>query len=204
MLADRVNGVLRRVPPWVIYLLGAVPFMVLVAQVVSGNLGADPVKTLERSLGAYGLKFIVATLCVSPLRWTTKISLLRFRRALGVLTFAYVALHLSVWVTLDLQFRWAEIGASILKRPYIIVGFLAFLMLLPLAITSNNASVRRLGAKTWQRLHMLTYPAAVLGAVHFVWLTKTWRTEPFVYLSVVGLLLVWRATRTLRRRLAQA
>lgn len=197
-----MNPILRRLPPWAIYAAGVVPILVLVAQTVTGGLGADPVKVIERSLGLYGLQFFIATLCVSPLRWATGISLIRFRRALGVLTFVYVALHLTVWVVLDLQFRWAEIGADLIRRPYIIIGFAAFLMMVPLAITSNNLSVRRLGAAFWQRLHWLTYPAAVLGATHFLWQAKTWQPEPLTYLAIVLALLAVRAGRNLRRRLA--
>jgi methionine sulfoxide reductase heme-binding subunit len=202
MLAERVNPALRRVPPWVVYAAGAVPLLVLVAQTVTGGLGADPVKVLERSLGLYGLKFFIATLCVSPLRWAAGISLIRFRRALGVLTFVYVALHFAVWVVLDLQFRWAEIGADLVRRPYLIIGFAAFLMLVPLAVTSNNLSVRRLGAALWQRIHLLTYPAVLLGAVHFLWQAKTWQPRPMTYLAIVAALLAVRAGRSLLRRLA--
>ncbi|MGQ0564866.1 MAG: protein-methionine-sulfoxide reductase heme-binding subunit MsrQ [Gemmobacter sp.] len=202
MLAERVNPGLRRVPPWAVYAAGAVPLLVLVVQTVTGGLGADPVKVIERSLGLYGLQFFIATLCVSPLRWMTGISLLRFRRAVGVLTFVYVSLHLAVWVVLDLQFRWTEIGADLTRRPYIVIGFAAFLLMLPLAVTSNNLSVRRLGAAAWQRLHWLTYPAVLLGAIHFLWQAKTWQPEPLTYLGVVLALLVVRAGRSLQRRLA--
>ena len=146
MSAQTINQSLRRVPSWPIYLLGAIPLVLLVIQTVTGDLGADPVKTIERGLGLWGLKFIVAGLCISPLRWATGISLIRYRRAIGLLAFFYVALHLTTWVVLDLQFRWAEIGADLIKRPYIIVGMTGFVALLPLAITSNNLSLRRMGA----------------------------------------------------------
>lgn len=202
MLAERVNPLLRRVPPWAIYAAGALPLLVLVVQTFTGGLGADPVKVLERSLGLYGLQFFIATLCVSPLRWATGISLIRFRRALGVLTFVYVALHFTVWIVLDLQFRWAEIGADLVKRPYLIIGFAAFLMLLPLAITSNNLSVRKMGAALWSRVHLLTYPAVLLGAIHFLWQAKTYQPKPMTYLAIVLALLGVRAGRSLLRRLA--
>ena len=203
MLAERVNPLLRRVPPWAVYAAGALPLLFLVVQMVTGGLGADPVKVLERSLGLYGLKFFIATLSVSPLRWASGISLIRFRRALGVLTFAYVALHFTVWIVLDLQFRWVEIGADLVKRPYLIFGFAAFLLLVPLAVTSNTLSVRRMGAALWQRLHLLTYPAVLLGAVHFLWQAKTWQPTPLTYLAIVLALLGARAGRSLLRRLAR-
>lgn len=197
--AQTINQTLRRVPAWPVYLLGAVPLVLLVVQIIMGDLGADPVKTLERTLGEWGLKFIVAGLCVTPLRWVTGVSLIKYRRAIGLLAFFYVALHLTTWVVLDLQFRWAEIGADLIKRPYIIVGMIGFTALLPLAITSNNLSVRRMGAAVWQKLHKLTYVAALAGAIHYMMLVKAWPLEPILYLGAVVGLLAWRAGRSWRR-----
>jgi sulfoxide reductase heme-binding subunit YedZ len=200
MLADRVNAALRPLPKGAVYALGLVPLAILVWQAFGGGLGADPVKTLERALGLHALQFLVATLCVTPLRRLAGVNLIRHRRALGVLAFVYAALHVAVWTALDLQFRWAEIGADLVKRPYIIVGFIAFLVLVPLALTSNDASVRRLGAALWRRLHWLTYPAAALAALHFVWLSKTWQAEPMVYFGAVVALLAWRVADRRRQR----
>ena len=197
--AQTINQRLRRVPAWPVYLVGAVPFALIVLQIVSGDLGPDPVKTLERSLGAWGLKFIVAGLCVTPLRWATGVSLIKYRRAIGLLAFFYVALHLTTWVVLDLQFRWAEIGADLIKRPYIIIGMIGFVALLPLAVTSNNLSVRRMGAAAWQKLHRLTYVAAMAGAIHYMMLVKAWPLEPMLYLAAVLVLLAVRAWRSWRR-----
>lgn len=199
MLVDRINGYARRVPTWAIYVAGGVPFVLLVVQAVTGGLGADPVKTLERTLGLHALQFLIATLCISPLRRYAGISLLRFRRALGLLTFWYAALHLTVWITLDLAFRWGEIGTDLVKRPYIIVGMVAFLVLLVLAITSNTWSLRRLGVM-WQRLHRFVYLSAMLGAVHFIMLSKVWTTELVVYSGVIVVLLALRfVTRGTRK-----
>ncbi|HSF63588.1 MAG TPA: ferric reductase-like transmembrane domain-containing protein, partial [Paracoccaceae bacterium] len=122
MDAARINGALRAVPTWPVYGLGLVPLALLVGQAFTGGLGIDPVKVLERELGMLGLQFLVAGLCITPLRWATGVNLIRFRRAVGLLAFLYVALHLSVWVLLDLQLRWAEIWADIVKRPYITAG----------------------------------------------------------------------------------
>lgn len=199
MSAQTINQRLRRIPAWPVYLLGAIPFALLVVQAFTGDLGADPVKFIERDLGLWGLKFIVAGLCVTPLRWATGVSLIKYRRAIGLLAFFYVALHLTTWVTLDLQFRWAEIGADLIKRPYIIVGMIGFTALLPLAVTSNNLSVRRMGAAVWQRLHKLTYVAALAGAIHYMMLVKAWPLEPILYLGAVIGLLAWRAGRSWRR-----
>jgi methionine sulfoxide reductase heme-binding subunit len=197
--AGAINQTLRGVPAWPVYLLGAVPFAVLVWLTFTGGLGADPVKFIERDLGEWGLKFIVAGLCITPLRWATGVSLIKYRRAIGLLAFFYVALHLTTWVVLDLQFRWAEIGADLIKRPYIIVGMIGFLALLPLAITSNNLSVRRMGAAAWQKLHKLTYGAALAGAIHYMMLVKAWPLEPMLYLGAVVALLALRAGRAWRR-----
>ncbi|MEH7827415.1 protein-methionine-sulfoxide reductase heme-binding subunit MsrQ [Gemmobacter denitrificans] len=195
---DRVNHGLRRIPPGAIYLLGAIPAAVLIWQALTGGLGVDPVKVLEHRLGEWALQFLVAGLAITPLRRLTGLNLIRFRRAIGLLAFAYASLHLAVWLALDLQFRWAEIAADLLKRPYIILGMLAFVLLLPLAATSNNTSVRKLGAD-WRRLHLLTYPAVLLAALHFVWLTKAWALEPLIYLvATIGLLMLrggWQLRR---------
>lgn len=200
--AHSINQTLRRVPAWPVYLLGALPLALIVLQVISGDLGADPVKTLERALGEWGLKFIIAGLCITPLRWITGVSLIKYRRAIGLLAFFYVALHLITWVTLDLQFRWAEIGADLIKRPYIIVGMIGFVALLPLAITSNNLSIRKMGPLGWQRLHRLTYVAALAGGIHYVMLVKAWPAEPLLYLAAVIVLLAVRAWRSWRKRQA--
>ena len=197
--AQSINQRLRKLPTWPLYLLGLVPFVLLVVQALTGDLGADPVKGLERPLGEWGLKFIVAGLCVTPLRWFTGVSLIKYRRAIGLLAFFYVALHLTTWVALDLQFRWAEIGADLIKRPYIIVGMIGFVALLPLAITSNNLSIRKMGPLGWQRLHRLTYVAALAGAVHYIMLVKAWPLEPLLYLGAVIVLLAVRALRSWRR-----
>jgi len=190
-LAQRINAALRRVPTWAVYLAGgAVPFWYLWLG-LTGGLGPEPVKALEHALGLLALQMLVAVLAVTPLRDITGVNLVRFRRALGLLTFFYVTCHLLVWLFLDVQFLDA-IVKDIVKRPYITIGMAAFVLMLPLAVTSNNISIRKLGPKGWKRLHRLTYGAAVLGAVHFVMLTKTWETEPIVYLGLVVALVAWR------------
>jgi sulfoxide reductase heme-binding subunit YedZ len=191
-LRQAANGTLRRVPVWLVYALGAMPALWLLWLIISNGLGFDPVKELEHRLGKLGLQFIVAGLAITPLRKLTGISLLRFRRAVGLLAFGYVALHLSVWLLLDIQLRWAEIGKDIVKRPYITVGMLGFAALVPLALTSNDLALRKMGARAWQRLHRLVYFAALAGAVHYVLVVKAWPPEPLVYLGVVAGLLALR------------
>lgn len=198
-VAGRLNGALRRVPGWVVYPLALVPLALLVWRAATDGLGADPVRALEHELGLTGLQLLLAGLLVTPIRRWTGVSLIRYRRAIGLMAFLYVTLHLLTWVFLDLQLRWAEIGADLVKRPYIIVGMLGFLMLVPLALTSNNASVRRLGAAGWQRLHRLTYVAVLLAAAHYLMLVKAWPLEPVLYAAaaagLVGLRWLWRRPR---------
>ncbi len=198
-VAAAINGALRPVPPAVVYVLGVLPALWLVMLLFAGGLGVDPVRRLEQDLGLYALQFLIAGLCITPLRRLTGINLIRFRRAVGLIAFGYAALHVAVWVALDLQFRWAEIGAALVKRPYIVAGAAAFLMLVPLAWTSTDSAMRRMGAAAWRRLHLLVYPAALAAAVHYVWLVKRWPIEPILYLAavaaLVGLRVLWRARR---------
>jgi len=157
---------------------------------VTGGLGVEPIKALEHELGKIALQLLVAGLCITPLRRFAGINLLKFRRAIGVMAFVYVLLHLLVWLVLDVQIP-AQIWADILKRPYVTVGMLAFVLMLPLAATSNGWAVRRLGA-SWRKLHRLTYAVAVLGAVHFMWLVKGFQIEPILYLLGIITLLALR------------
>ncbi|MGV6848618.1 MAG: protein-methionine-sulfoxide reductase heme-binding subunit MsrQ [Marinibacterium sp.] len=190
-VSDRVNRWIRRVPTWPLYALCLLPAPWLFWQGLTGGLGVEPIKALEHEYGRLALKFLIAGLCVTPLRRFTGLNLLKFRRMLGLLAFAYVTLHLLVWLLLDVQLLSA-ILKDIAKRPYITVGFAAFLLLVPLAVTSNTWSVRTLGAAPWRALHRLVYPAALLGAVHFVWLVKGFQLEPVLYLGTIVSLLAAR------------
>lgn len=191
-VVQSVNNGLRRIPAWSLYVLGALPVVFLVVQLFAGQLGADPVKALEHKMGEIGLQLLVACLAITPLRKYLGLNLLKFRRAIGVLAFFYILGHLAVWLALDIQFLWGEIWTDILKRPYITVGMVGFLLLLPLAITSNNLSVRKIGGLNWRKLHKLTYLAVPLGAIHFVMLVKGWQIEPLIYLGVILALLATR------------
>lgn len=198
-VAQRINGALRRVPAWPLYGLGALWMAWLFWRALSG-VSVEPIDWLERAYGETTLQLLVASLAVTPLRRWTGVSLLRFRRALGLLCFFFVCAHLAVWALLDVRALGA-VWADIVKRPYVTVGMTAFLLLAPLALTSNDASLRRLGAAAWRRLHRLAYPAAVLGAVHYVWLARGFAIEPLVYL---GLILALLAARLPSRRAAAA
>lgn len=158
-----------------------------------GELGANPIEAVTRSTGWWTLALLAATLTVTPLRrllgapW-----LLRLRRMLGLFAFGYASLHFTTYLWLDQFFDLAEIARDVVKRPFITVGFAAFVLLLPLAATSTNAMVRRLGARRWQRLHRAVYLISVLGVLHFWWLVKKDVTEPRLFALVMGALLAAR------------
>jgi sulfoxide reductase heme-binding subunit YedZ len=197
-VAQTVNGALRRVPTWPVYVLGALPPLWFLWLGLTGGLGVEPIKELEHRLGLLALQMMIATLAVTPLRRFTGISLIRFRRALGLLTFYYIVCHLLVWLVLDVGLL-GQIWADIVKRPYITVGMAAFLLLVPLAATSTDRAIRRLGPLRWRRLHQLSYVAAILGAVHFVMLSKGFQIEPLAYLGAILVLLALRLELPRRR-----
>lgn len=188
----RINGWLRRVPILPLYAVALVPALWLFWLGVGNQLGADPVKTLERELGEIGLQFLIASLCVTPLLRLTRVNLCRFRRMLGLTAFYYLCLHFLTWVALDLQLNWSQIGADLTKRPYIVVGAAALLLLLPLAVTSNDLALRRMGSAAWRRLHRLVYVAAILAALHVVWQAKTVGLEVAIYAGLIFTLLIAR------------
>lgn len=198
------NRLLRRVPTWPVWLLGCVPAVWLTWLLVTGGLGVDPVAVYERELGLIALQFLIASLCVTPLLRLTGLNLIRYRRALGVLGFGYALLHLLVWVVLDKQFWWAEMGRDIVKRPFITIGMLAFALLVPLAVTSTDGAIRRMGAAAWRRLHRLAWPATILGALHYLLVVKSWPIEPILYLGVAVALVAIRLWWLRRRSAAPA
>ena len=163
-----------------------------VARTGSDALGADPVAEIEHRLGLWALRLLMATLAITPLRQLTGQSVLvRFRRMLGLYAFFYACVHFSAYLVLDLRGYWTQIFEEIAKRPYITVGFAAWLLLLPLAITSTTGWIRRLG-RNWARLHKLVYAAGVLAVLHFWWLVKSDIREPALYAAILATLLGWR------------
>lgn len=186
-IRDQINATARRVPTWAVYILCLLPAPYFFYLAVMGNLGPDPVKPLEHKYGELALQLLIAGLCITPLRQHLGINLIRFRRALGLMAFAYVTFHLLVWAVLDVQ-TLGRVVEDIIKRPYITIGMAGFALLLPLALTSNNYAVRKLGVK-WRKLHKLTYLAVFLGGVHYIWLVKGIQLEPLIYMAVIlGLL----------------
>jgi methionine sulfoxide reductase heme-binding subunit len=175
-----------------IYVAGMIPAVWTFHLAVVDQLGADPLKTLEQTLGLWALRFLILSLTITPLRRLGGPNLVRYRRAIGLLAFFYAVFHLLVYVVLDQGLDLTAIWQDILKRPYITIGMLAFAILVPLAITSNNAMIKRLGAAAWQRLHRLVYVAAAAAAIHFVMVVKAWPLEPLVYAAIVASLLLFR------------
>lgn len=190
MLVDTLNKSARRVPAWLIYIVLIIPACLFLYLGLTGGLGAEPIKALEHELGEFALKLLILGLAITPLRKHLGINLLKFRRAVGIMTFVYVALHLLVWLVLDVQII-SQIWADILKRPYITVGMAGFALMLPLVATSNNLSVRKLGPR-WRKLHKLTYGAAILGGLHFIMLSKGIQLEPLLYMGTILALLALR------------
>jgi sulfoxide reductase heme-binding subunit YedZ len=187
---DWINQLLRKVPTWLVYLVGLIPVPLFLYLAQTGGLGREPIKALEHELGELGLKLIIVGLAITPLCKAVGLNLIKFRRAIGVLAFTYVALHLLVWLVLDVGIL-SQIWADILKRPYITIGMIGFVVMIPLAVTSNNWSVKRLGVK-WRRLHQLTYVAAALGGVHFIMIVKGIQLEPIIYMVIILALLAYR------------
>jgi sulfoxide reductase heme-binding subunit YedZ len=186
-----------------VFLLALGPLVHLLLRGFNGTLGANPVEAILRSLGTWTLVLLLVTLSITPLRRVTGWNwLLRLRRMLGLFAFFYAVLHVTAFVWLDHWFAWTDIVADVAKRPYLTIGFVAFILMLPLAATSTNAMQRRLGWRNWQRLHRLVYAIGVLGVLHYWFhkLAKNDLSEPIVYALVLGVLFGlrlwhWRAGR---------
>ncbi len=185
----RVAGTIKTV----VFLAALIPLARLGWLAWRGGLGANPIEYITHSTGWWTLSFLMITLSVTPLRrWTGWNWLIKLRRTLGLYAFFYAALHLTTYLWLDQFFDWVEIAKDVVKRPFITAGFSAFVLLLPLAITSTNAMVRRLGGRRWQMLHRLVYVIASLGVVHFWWLVKKDIREPLVFAAILVTLLLAR------------
>ena len=194
-MAAWLNRWLRRIPVWLVWLLGLIPLALLIADTLTGGLGVEPVRDIEHRLGRTALYFLVASLAVTPLLRLTRVNLIRYRRALGLLCFTYAVLHLLAWVSMDMAFLWAQMSRDLIKRPYLFFGMAGFAILLALAVTSNNRAIRYMGMG-WRRRHQLIYVAAPLVVLHWIWALKTFPVIPAIWMGVIlGLLLVRLATR---------
>jgi methionine sulfoxide reductase heme-binding subunit len=190
----------RRVIKPLLFIACLLPLIWLLARAFEfgGTLGANPVEMIQDTLGQWGLRFLVITLAITPLRdWFNASWLISLRRMLGLFAFTYVLLHFLTWLVLDQGLYWSGVLADIAKRPFITLGFLALVLLIPLAITSTNKMMRRLG-KRWKTLHRLVYLIAILGVWHYYWQVKADVREPLIYAAIVAVLLGWRVWK-LRR-----
>lgn len=202
MIVDPINSFARKIPAWVVYVLLLIPIPLFFYLAATGSMGVEPINALEREMGEFALKLIIVGLAITPARKYLKLNLLKFRRAVGVMAFVYVVVHLGIWVVLDMSLRFDQMWSDIWKRPYITIGMIAFIAMIPLAVTSNNLSLRKMGGAAWRKLHKLVYPVAVLGVVHFIMVQKVWEVEPLVYLAVVLILLGLRYVPNLKARTA--
>lgn len=175
-----------------IFIASLWPILSIGIDIFQNNLGANPVEFIERHFGKWTLIFLCLTLSMTPLRRITKINQwILHRRMLGLFVFFYASIHLICYIGLDYQFAWIDIKNDIIKHRYVLVGFLAWLLLLPLAITSSDKMIRKL-KKNWKLLHRLIYVIAILGVLHFIWLVKKDITEPLIYAAIVSILLILR------------
>jgi sulfoxide reductase heme-binding subunit YedZ len=169
------------------------------------DLGANPITKIEILTGLWTMRFLAITLAITPVRETFKLgALAKYRRMFGLFTFFYACIHVSTWVGVDWFFDWSAMGAEIVKHKYILVGMATFLTLVPLALTSTNGWVRRLGGKRWAKLHRLVYVAAIGGTVHYLWAVKKDTFFPLAYLATFMVLLGYRVFHAVRNRRARA
>ena len=179
---------------WCLYAIGLIPAAWGFYLGATGQLPGNPVKEFEHLLGIWALRLLIATLAITPMRDLFGINWIRYRRALGLLAFWYVLMHFLTYMVLDQYLNFSAIVADIIKRPFITIGMAAFLMLIPLAVTSNSWSIRRLGSR-WNTLHKLVYVIAGAGALHFTMSVKVVGPEQMTYIVLVALLVLWRPIR---------
>jgi len=185
----------------VVFLLCLLPLAALGWRALHGELTANPIEFITHATGDWTLRFLVITLCVTPFRKILRLpELIHFRRMLGLFAFFYACLHFTTYIWLDKFFDLSEMWKDIAKRKYITVGFTAFLLLIPLAITSTAGWIRRLGGKRWQQLHRLIYFSAALGVIHYYWLVKSAVIRPLTYGAIVTVLLLWRLFTSLSKK----
>ncbi len=176
-----------------LFIASLIPLLRLSWYGYSGQLGANPIEFITRSLGTWTLVFLLITLSITPLRKISGWSwLIKLRRMAGLYAFFYALLHFITYIWLDQFFDVAAILKDVIKRPFITIGFAAFVLLIPLAVTSNNAMIKKLGGKRWQLLHRLVYPIAIFAVIHYWWLVKKDITQPLIYAGVLSVLLVYR------------
>jgi len=191
----------RRVLKPAVFVAALAPFLWLLYNAFWGDLGANPVETITNQTGIWTLRLIVATIAITPIRWLTKWNpIIQFRRMIGLFAFFYSVLHFSIYFVLDRSMMVEGLWDDVVKRPYITVGFIGFVMMIPLALTSTKGWIRRIGGKRWALLHRLVYVTAIAGVIHYWWKVKLDVTDPMIYAAIVAILLGWRLVRAFRAR----
>ena len=182
----------------VIFFMALIPFIWLLLKAFQNDLGPDPAQALSIETGEWTLRFLLLTLAITPFRQIFRMAeIARFRRMIGLFAFFYASIHFLSWMAFILGFRWLAIAEELVERPYITVGFLAYVILFLLGVTSTNSMVRRLG-KNWKRLHKFVYAASILAIVHLLWILRTDVTEAVIYGVLLAILLGYRIFRKLK------
>ena len=185
-----------------IFFMALIPFIWLLLKVFQNDLGPDPAQALSIETGEWALRFLLLTLAITPFRQIFRVAeIARLRRMIGLFAFFYASIHFLSWMAFILAFRWLAIAEELVERPYITVGFLAYVILFLLGVTSTNSMVRRLG-KNWKRLHKFVYAASILAIVHLLWILRTDVTEAVIYGGLLAILLGYRIIRKLKLNFA--
>lgn len=197
------NNTIKRIKLGVFF-VSLIPLLKLVIAAFTVGLGANPIEKITHETGYWTLAFILLGLAITPIRHLSGWNwVVRLRRMLGLFAFFYACLHFLNYLVIDQFFDWDAIVEDVIKRPYILVGSLAFLILIPLAITSNDSLIRKLGGKTWRSLHKLVYISAILGVIHFCWLVKKDLTNPLIFAVLLSILLLFRFVYSYQKLLAK-
>ena len=197
-ILDLFNANIRRLPNWVLYVAATAYALWLFYQGATGGLGVEPVEALEHAYGKFAIQMIILGLAITPLCRYVRLNVIKFRRPVGVIAFFFALAHFLVWAILDVQ-SLGRVMADIVQRPYISVGLAALVLLIPLAVTSNDVSIRKLGSMAWRKLHKVVYVAAILAALHYIWLAKGYQLEPVIYSALIGGLIALRFIPKRRR-----
>jgi sulfoxide reductase heme-binding subunit YedZ len=189
----------------IVFLACLSPLIVLGWNALNDNLSANPIDDITDATGTWTLRFLIITLCITPFRQITGMNtLIRFRRMIGLFAFFYVCLHFTTYIWLDQSLQFNEIIKDIPKRPFITVGFTAFILLIPLAVTSTKGMIRRLGGRRWNTLHKLIYLSAICGVIHYLWLVKADKQRPIIYGAVLAILLGYRVIKFYKSKFSKA
>lgn len=193
----------RRVLKPLVFVAALGPFLWLVYNAFWGDLGVNPIETITNETGIWTLRLLAVTIAITPIRWLTRWNpIINFRRMIGLFAFFYGTVHFLIYFILDRSLMFDGLWEDIVKRPYITVGFTAFVLMIPLAITSTKGWIRRLGGQRWNLLHRFVYVSASLGVLHYWWKVKLDVTNPMFYAGIVAVLLGWRVVKAINKRQA--